>query len=301
MAQALALEVEDWYRPARRNPLPGFARFLRRNPLGAFGFTILLIVALAALLAPLVAPYDPNAPGRDLLQGPSWDHFFGTDRTGRDVFSRVLYGARPSLAVGLGSVAMGATIGVLLGLASGFLGGWLDVSVQRLADIVQAFPLIVLVLLLVNTVGQGVDRTIVLLGLAVWPGVARLVRASVLSEREREYVTAARAMGVSPRRIMVRHLLPNVAAPVMVWATTAVAGVMLAAASLSFLGFGIPLSTPSWGGDLSGSSRNFFTFAPWMAIFPGLALALTVLGFNFFGDAVRDALDPRLRGERPRA
>jgi peptide/nickel transport system permease protein len=301
MAQALAVEAEDWYRPAGRNPLLGFARFLRRNPLGAVGLGILVVVAIAAVFAPLIAPYDPNAPGSELLQAPSWDHLFGTDRTGRDVFSRVVYGARPSLAVGLGSVALGAAIGLVLGLSSGFFAGWLDVAIQRFADIVQAFPLIVLVLLLVNTVGQGVDKTIILLGLAIWPGITRLVRASVLSEREREYVTAARAMGVGSPRIMVRHLLPNVAAPVMVWATTAVAGVMLAGASLSFLGFGIPLTTPSWGGDLSGSSRNFFTFAPWMAIFPGLALALTVLGFNFFGDAVRDAMDPRLRGERPKA
>jgi len=199
------------------------------------------------------------------------------------------------MAVGFGSVSLGLLAGALLGVISGYTGGWLDTLLQRFVDVLLAFPFIILALFLVSVSGRGLDREIYVLGIAITPAVARVVRGSVLSERHRDYIDAARAMGATGPRIVVRHLLPNISAPVIVLATTLLSGVVLAEASLSFLGLGVPPPAASWGGDLSGNARDFFETAPWMAIFPGLALTLTVLGFNFFGDAVRDVLDPRLQ------
>jgi peptide/nickel transport system permease protein len=277
--------------------LGGGFRLLRRHPLGLLGLVILLIVALAAVTAPLTAPYDPQDTGFTLLEGPSWAHPFGTDRVGRDVLSRVMYGAQMSLLVGVASVALGTVVGSAIGLLSGYLSGWSDTVIQRVIDVLMAFPYLVLALFIVAVFGKGTGILIVVIAIAIVPGVTRVVRGSVLSERERDYVIAARALGSSDLRVMFRHILPNVLSPIIVIGTTLLAGAVLAEAALSFLGLGIPPPTPSWGADLSGEARTYFELAPWMAIFPGVALSLTVLGFNFLGDAVRDILDPRMRGE----
>jgi peptide/nickel transport system permease protein len=268
---------------------------LRRNPLGALGLVLLLIVVGAALLADVVAPYSADDTRSDSLSEPSASHPFGTDRLGRDVLSRVIYGARVSLAVGFGSVATGLLAGAAIGIASGYVGGLLDSLLQRITDVLLAFPLIILAIFIASVSGPGLWKSIIVLGVAITPAVARVVRSSVLSERERDYVLSARSVGASEGRIMLFHLLPNVSAPIVVLGTTLLSVAILAEASLSFLGVGVPPSTASWGGDLSGSSRDFFEIAPWMAIFPGLALTVTVLGLNFFGDALRDVLDPRLQ------
>jgi peptide/nickel transport system permease protein len=281
--------------PIQRSRARNAWRMLRANPLGTLGLVLLLIIAVAAVAAPIVAPYSPQNSHFVLLQKPSSAHPFGTDRLGRDILSRVIYGARVSMAVGFGSVVLGLLAGTLLGVISGYSGGWPDTLLQRFVDVMLAFPFIILALFLVTVIGRGLDKSIYVLGIAITPAVARVVRGCVLSERHREYIDAARATGATGPRVILRHLLPNISAPIIVLATTLLAGVVLAEASLSFLGLGVPPPTASWGGDLSGNARDFFETAPWMAIFPGLALTLTVLAFNFLGDALRDVLDPRLQ------
>lgn len=285
--------------PVRSRTRAGL-RLVRRNPLGVLGLAIVLVIGVAGIAAPALAPYSPRNSDFELLERPTGRHPFGTDRVGRDIFSRVLFGARVSLAVGFGSVAVGVLAGTLLGLVSGYFGGWVDTALQRLVDILLAFPLIILALFLAAATGRGLEKTVLVLGVAITPAVARVVRGSILSQREREYIEAVRALGAGSPRIIFRHLLPNVSAPIIVLATTLLSAAVLAEASLSFLGVGVPPPTASWGGDLSGNARDFFEIAPWMAIFPGLALSLTVLGFNFLGDAVRDVLDPRLQREMMR-
>jgi peptide/nickel transport system permease protein len=208
-----------------------------------------------------------------------------------------MYGAQMSLLVGVASVVLGTVVGSAIGLVSGYLSGWSDTVIQRVIDVLMAFPYLVLALFIVAVFGKGTGILILVIAIAIVPGVTRVVRGSVLSERERDYVIAARALGSSDLRVMFRHILPNVLSPIIVIGTTLLAGAVLAEAALSFLGLGIPPPTPSWGADLSGEARTYFELAPWMAIFPGVALSLTVLGFNFLGDAVRDILDPRMRGE----
>lgn len=274
-------------------------RLARRQPLGLLGLAMIVFVVLAAILAPWVAPYRPNSTEFDLLKAPSWAHPFGTDRLGRDVLTRVLHGARISMAVGFGSVAIGTVAGMVIGLASGYYGGWFDAICQRLVDTMLAFPYLVLAMFIGAVAGRGTGVLIWVIGIAIAPGVVRVVRGSVLAEQARDYVLAARAMGASAPRVMLRHILPNVMAPITVIATTLLAAAILAEAALSFLGLGVAPPTASWGGDLSGSSRDFFEVAPWMAIFPGLALSFAVMGFNFFGDALRDVLDPKLKGTGP--
>jgi len=271
-------------------------RVVRHQPLGALGVVIICVIFYAALTAPIVAPHRAGNTNFDILQRPSPAHPFGTDRVGRDIFSRVIYGARTSITVGFASVAFGVVAGTALGLLCGYLVGWVDAVVQRFADVVLAFPYLILALFVGAAVGPGVLTLVSVLGVAMTPGVLRIVRGSVFVEREKEYVVAARALGAPAWQIMLRQILPNVLAPIIIIGTTLLAAAILAEAALSFLGLGVPPATPSWGGDLSGSARDYFESAPWMAIFPGAALSLAVLGFNFLGDALRDVLDPQLRG-----
>ncbi|MBI2166300.1 MAG: ABC transporter permease [Chloroflexi bacterium] len=283
--------------PRRRaTPLRAIVRFCRQKPLGAISGLIIVAVVLAAGLADWVAPSHyrtQDIPAR--LQGPSPQHFFGTDDLGRDIFSRVIYGSRISLLVGLVAVALGVVHGSIWGFLSGYLGGKLDMTVQRLMDAILAVPLLVMALVVVATLGASLFNVILALAFILTPRANRLLRGSVLSARENIYVEAARAVGCSSWRIALRHILPNVTAPIIVLATISLGSAIITEASLSFLGMGVPPPFPTWGGMLSGEGRSYMIYAPWIAIFPGLAITITVLAFNLLGDALRDVLDPRLR------
>ena len=270
---------------------------LRRDRLAVVGTAVLALLFGIAVLAPLIAPYDPLAQG-DLVRAaylpPSPGHWLGTDQFGRDLLSRILYGARVSLAVGCIAVAIAVVLGSLLGAIAGYLGGRVDTLIMRLTDMVMAFPRLVLLIMVLAVFEPSLTLIILVLGLTQWPGTARLVRGEVLSLREREYVEAARALGFGRRRIILRHLIPNVLAPVIVAATLGIGNTIVLEAGLSFLGLGIQPPTPSWG-TLVADGRQNLVGAWWVATFPGLAIALTVLAFNVVGDGLRDALDPRLR------
>jgi ABC-type dipeptide/oligopeptide/nickel transport system permease subunit len=260
-----------------------------------FGAAVLLLVALMALLAPFVAPYDPLK--QDLMNArmaPSGGHWLGTDDLGRDVLARVIYGSRVSLIAGLASVAVGVVAGSLLGLGAGFAGGKIDSLVMRLVDAVLSFPGLVLALALGAVIGAGLTGVVIALGVVYTPTFARLMRGQVLTVREREFVHAARVLGAPGWRIVMQHILPNVATPIVVQASLSIAFAILAEASLSFLGLGVPPPEPSWGGMIN-QGRGYLQVAPWIVFGPGAALFVTVLGLNFVGDAIRDALDPRIR------
>jgi peptide/nickel transport system permease protein len=277
--------------------LRSLRRFVVRKPLGAAGGVMVLLVVLAAVFAPVIATADPYAiSGRERLLAPSSEHFFGTDDLGRDVFSRVIHGARVSLKVGLIAVGVSVAAGTVIGLVSGYFGGWLDLVMQRLVDSLMAFPSLVLALTLVAVLGSSITNTMIAIGVAATPGIARVVRGAVISVRTLPYVEAAQVIGAGHARVALRHILPNVAAPIIILATAGLGGAILTEGSLSFLGVGTPQPTPSWGGMLSGSSRTFMERAPWLAVFPGAAITIAVLGFSLLGDAIRDVLDPRLRG-----
>ncbi len=270
---------------------------LRRDPLAVIGVGVVVGLALVAILAPLVAPYDPIAQG-DLTTTaylpPSWEHWLGTDQFGRDILSRIIYGARISLSIGFLAVAIAVVLGSLLGAIAGYVGGLADSTIMRFTDMVMAFPRLVLLILIIALFEPSLTLIILVLGLTQWPGTARLVRGEVLSLREQEYVEAARALGFGRARIILRHLLPNVMAPVIVAATLGIGNTIVLEAGLSFLGFGIQPPTPSWG-TLVADGRQNLIGAWWVATFPGLAIVLTVLAFNLVGDGLRDALDPRMR------
>ena len=277
--------------------LGGSLFLIRRHPLGAIGAAIMAVFALMALLAEFVAGYDPLAVNSSMsLAPPSATHWMGADSFGRDVYSRIVYGARISLAVGIGSTLLGSAVGVVLGLASGYLAGWVDLVVQRIIDILQALPLLVLALVMAAALGPSLENTIFAIAIPLIPYVARVIRANTLALRELPFVEAARAIGMSELRIAVRHVLPNTLAPLIVLATAQLGSAILTEASLSFLGLGIPEPYPSWGRMLSESAAEYVRTAPWLAIFPGLAISLVVFGTNLLGDAVRDILDPRERG-----
>ena len=270
---------------------------LKGDPLAMFGVAVVALLAVIAVFAPLVAPYDPLAQGdltTDAFLAPSAEHWLGTDQFGRDVLSRIIHGARISLTIGFVAVALAVVLGSLLGAVAGYLGGMVDAVIMRFTDMVMAFPRLVLLILLVALFEPSLTLIILVLGLTQWPGTARLVRGEVLSLREQEYVEAARALGFGRARIILRHLLPNVLAPVIVAATLGIGNTIVLEAGLSFLGIGIQSPAPSWG-NLVADGRQNLIGAWWVATFPGLAIVLTVLAFNLVGDGLRDALDPRLR------
>lgn len=268
---------------------------LRRDTRARIGLTVIAMLLLVAILAPLLARHDPIRV--DLLrqlQPPSGEHWMGTDVQGRDVWARLVYGARISLAVGLISQSIALAIGLTLGLIAGYYGRWIDDLVMRLADVTLAFPTLLLLIAMVAALQPSLLVVFVTVGIVGWAGMARLVRGQVLVVRQLEYVHAARALGTSDRRIIARHVLPNVIAPVVIATTLGMAGAIMAEAALSFLGLGVQPPTPSWGAMIAdGRDLSQLRSSPWTSLFPGLAIGVTVLGFNLLGDALRDALDPR--------
>jgi peptide/nickel transport system permease protein len=269
---------------------------IARHPLGAVGAAVMAIFVFAAIFAPFLTQYDPVSTNSALsLARPSAEHIFGCDFMGRDIYSRIIYGARISLAVGLGSASLGCAAGVALGLTSGYLGGWVDLIIQRLVDVMQALPVLILALVMAAALGPALDNTIVAISIPLIPYSARVIRSNTLALREMPYVEAARAVGMSELRIALRHVLPNTLAPLIVLATAQLGSAILVESSLSFLGLGIPEPHPSWGRMLSESAAEYVRTAPWLVIFPGVAISLVVFGTNLLGDALRDILDPRLR------
>lgn len=268
---------------------------LRRDTRARIGLIVVALLLLGALLAPILARHDPvqiDLVGQ--LQPPSAQHWMGTDVQGRDVWARLVYGARVSLAVGLISQSIALALGVTLGLLAGYYGRWIDELVMRLADITLAFPTLLLLIAMVAALQPSLLVVFVTVGIVGWAGMARLVRGQVLVVRQLEYVHAARALGAKDRRIIARHVLPNVIAPVVIAATLGMAGAIMAEAALSFLGLGVQPPTPSWGAMIAdGRDLSQLRASPWTSVFPGLAIGATVLGFNLLGDALRDALDPR--------
>ncbi|HWO94634.1 MAG TPA: ABC transporter permease [Dehalococcoidia bacterium] len=272
-------------------------RFVRTKPLGAIGGFFVLLLVFSALTAEFISPYDPlTQVPQDRLQGPSWDHWLGTDQLGRDQLSRIIHGSRTSLFVGFIAVGLGTLGGTIVGLVSGYLGGLVDLILQRVMDAFQAFPAIVLALALISVLGTGIENVMLAIGIVIMPGAGRIVRGAVLAQKANLYVEAARTIGCSQTRILVRHILPNVAAPIIVIVSIQLGTAILAEASLTFLGLGTQPPDPSWGLMLSSATQRFMVIQPWMAIAPGIAISLAVFGFNLFGDAIRDVLDPRLRG-----
>ena len=270
--------------------------FARRRPLGAIGALLILFMVAMAATAELLAPYNPlENDYTAMLSAPGAEHWLGTDAYGRDVLTRILYGSRTALMVGLGASLLGATFGSLIGVASAYFGGRIDLFVQRIMDVLFAFPVIILALVVVAVLGTGAGNVILAIAAPMVPRCARVVRSSALSVREMPYIDAARASGFSHRRIILRHMLPNVMAPILIMATAFLGEAILLEASLSFLGLGVQEPVAAWGLMLRGAAVEFAETAPWMAIFPGLAISLGVFGFNLFGDSLRDALDPRLR------
>jgi len=283
--------------PTLGKRLRKIATIARQNPLGTAGLVIILLFAVAAVFAPMIAPYsatDINAGG--VNEDISWSHWFGTDRSGLDIFSRIVWGSRISLSVAFISVLLGGSIGILLGIMSGYLGGFTDSLIQRTVDAAIAFPALLLLLIITQALGPSFSTIVFALMIAVIPGVTRVVRGTVLSEKNNQYVEAARACGASAPRILLRHILPNVVALGIIVMTTLLGAIILAEAALSFLGLGIP-SSASWGQDVNRARQSVPYHLP-AAIFPGTAITLTVLGFNLLGDAIRDIADPRLRGSR---
>jgi peptide/nickel transport system permease protein len=296
-ARALAPLVAAAARPMPRmeEPWRGFVRRFSRNWIGMAGGVIVLVCIAIAVLAPLLAPYGPEETH------PNWKLFvpneyflFGTDEFGRDILSRIIFGARISLEVGLISVSLALALGASAGLLAGFLGGWLDGLTMRCMDVLFAFPAILLAIGIMAVLGTGIANAMLAIGIVYAPSFARLARASVLSLKEMEFVQAARVLGLGELAILGRHVVPNVLGPMIVQTSFSLSTAILTEASLSFLGLGTPPSIPSWGSMLS-SSRRYVELDPWPAIFPGLAIMLLVLGFNLFGDGLRDVLDPRLR------
>ena len=271
-------------------------RLSRQRPLGAIGLLIIVVMVIAAAAAGWIAPYDPLINDYGAMLGPpSLTHLLGTDAFGRDVLSRVIFGSRTALAVGLGASLIGTFFGAIIGVASAYFGGRFDLYMQRFMDMLLSFPLIVLALVVIAILGTGVENVILAIAVPMIPRCARVVRSSALAVREMPYVDAARASGFSDARIILRHMLPNVMAPTLIMLTSFLGQAILLEASLSFIGLGVQEPTAAWGLMLRGAAVEFAETAPWMAIFPGLAISLAVFGFNLFGDSLRDALDPRLR------
>jgi peptide/nickel transport system permease protein len=288
--------VEALTGPAQSGWRGAIATFCRQRPLGAVGATIIVLVVVLGAAAGWLAPYDPLANDYSaMLLAPSSAHWLGTDAFGRDVLSRIIYGARTALTVGIGASFIGTTLGSLIGASSAYFGGRIDLVTQRVMDVFFAFPVIILALAVVAILGTGPGNVILAIATPMIPRCARVVRSSALTVREMPYVDAARASGFGHRRIIMRHMLPNVMAPILIMATAFLGEAILLEASLSFIGLGVQEPTAAWGLMLRGAAVEFAETAPWMAVFPGLAISLAVFGFNLFGDSLRDALDPRLR------
>ena len=270
--------------------------FMRRFPLGSIGALIMALFLFAAVFAPFITFYDPlSTNASQSLARPSLTHWLGCDFMGRDVYSRIIYGARISLEVSVGSMLLGSGIGVTVGLLSGYLLGWFDLITQRLLEMMQALPLLVMALIMAAALGPSLHNTIVAIAIPLVPYVARVIRSSTLSLREQPFVEAAKAIGMSETRIAIRHVLPNTLSPLIVLATAQLGSAILVEATLSFLGLGVPEPHPSWGRMLSESAAEYVRTAPWLVIFPGLAISFIVFGTNLLGDALRDLLDPRQR------
>ncbi len=284
-----------------RKRRPALVEFCIAQPLGAISGVAILIMLFAGLFAELVSPYDPLAIDFGaMLAPPATDHLMGTDAFGRDIFSRVIYGARTALTIGFFSSLFGCTLGATIGVASAYFGGRIDMVVQRFIDVILSFPIIVLALVVVAMLGRnqiaGVDVNLIFaIAIPIVPKVARVVRAAALSIREMAYIDAARAAGFSHLRIIFRHMVPNVSAPFLIMFTAFIAQAILLEASLSFLGLGVTEPTPAWGLMLSGNASDFYREAPWMILFPGLAISAAVFAFNLFGDSLRDWLDPKFK------
>jgi peptide/nickel transport system permease protein len=284
--------------PRRRSSV---AMFVLTQPLGTAGLLVIVAMAVAAAFAPWVAPYDPLAVDYGaMLAAPSMEHWFGTDAFGRDVLSRIIYGARTALAIGFISSLLGCTTGAVIGTASAYFGGKIDLVIQRFVDILLSFPIIVLALVVVTVLGKwqvlGIDMNLICaIAIPIVPKVARVVRSSALAIRSMPYIDAARAAGYSHSRIIFRHMVPNIVAPFLIMFTAFIAQAILLEASLSFLGLGVTEPTPAWGLMLSGNAADFYREAPWMILFPGLAISFAVFAFNLFGDSLRDWLDPKFK------
>ncbi len=267
-----------------------------KKPVGLASALVIGLLVAAALSAPYIAPFDPIAISIETFQAPNTTYFFGTDDLGRDMFSRILHGSRISLYVGFLAVCLGSLGGALVGLVSGFAGGWVDMVIQRIVDAVLAFPGIVLAMSLVAVLGTSTTNALLAIAIVIIPFQSRVVRGAVLSVKQNVYIEAAQTIGATPQRIMFRHVLPNVVAPILILISASLGNAILIEAGLSFLGLSTQPPEPSWGLMLSGTGRRYMEEAPWLAIFPGLAIAITVLAFNLLGDVIRDVLDPRLRG-----
>lgn len=272
-------------------------RRIRRDPGALLAVGVIATLVLAAVFAPLLAPYDPTRP--DLVLGfraapPSAEHLLGTDRAGRDVLSRLLYGARVSLTIGFGSQLLSLFLGVVAGLSAGYFGGWTDTLISRLIEVLQAFPSLLFIIVLSVSLGPGLLTAYIALGIVGWAGVARIVRGAALGIRQTEYVEGARALGAGSVRLISRHVLPGVLPSLIVIYTIGVGSAIIGEATLSFLGLGVKPPTPSWG-QMIADGQSYLTSAWWMSVFPGLTIAVVVIAFNFLGDALRDALDPRMR------
>ncbi len=281
---------------ARKSWLGKVWDLCKRQPLGAAGALVVIAMIVMAVFAEFISPYNPEANAFEhMLEAPNADFWLGTDQFGRDILTRLIYGARTALFVGFTCAFIGAFGGLVLGVASAYFGGKFDLILQRIMDVFMAFPLIILALAVVATLGTGVQNVIIAITIPFIPQCARVVRSSALSIREIPYVDAARACGFSDARIILRHMVPNVMAPFLIMLTTFVGQAILLEASLSYLGLGVQEPTPAWGLMLQGGAEEYAESAPWVAIFPGIAISLAVFGFNLFGDALRDVLDPKLR------
>ena len=296
---------EEFILPKKKTILDGILRMLRKQPLGSAGFIVIIIMAFGALFADQVAPYDPEMENFEYMLSPpgtvdattGQTFHFGTDSFGRDQLSRMIYGARTALLVGFTASFVGAFIGLVLGVGSAYFGGYVDLIFQRVMDIFMAFPLVIMALAIVSIFGTGLENVIIAITIPFIPRCARVVRSSALALRELPYIDAARSVGYSHSRIILRHIVPNVMAPFLIMLTAFVGQAILTEASLSYLGMGVQEPTAAWGLMLQGGAEEYAESAPWVPIWPGVAITLAVFGFNLFGDAVRDVMDPKLRSQ----
>ena len=289
-------DIESELAAARLSFPRAFGKWIRQQPLGAISALAVIVICVVAVFAPQIAPYDPVSNHYEYMGlAPSTQFWLGTDQFGRDLLSRVIWGARTALFIGFTSAILGATVGLVLGVASAYFSGWFDLLFQRVMDVFLAFPLIIMALAVVAIFGTGAENVIMAITLPFIPRCARVVRSNALAIREIPYVDAARALGYGHLRIILRHMVPNVMAPYLIMLTTFLGQAILLEASLSYLGLGVQEPTPAWGLMLQGGAEEYAESAPWIAIFPGLAITLAVFAFNLFGDSVRDTLDPKLR------